>query len=290
MPNPEKSGSEKDDCDGATFVKKFRLFIQSPLGGNKNDNAAGQIERNVLKYLKHLDMNPRRLLDIHAVQPFVQKLQDEGIGCSGILHRLDAHCQSLKFLNFSDEEEGLLAKVQRALDFLRSYRRGFKAQKTSRERENIEAKAYDPPDLSGVDRFLTDVNIREEFFNTAEEILQSPDPSKSKYNTCLAIIAGRVLYGNAQRPGAVTGALLAEYLQGFRAQQKGECYVTVRVHSHKTGFSESAKLVLSRDMLKLMTVWEEVRDEVAEESPYLFIPRLQWKANTAIDTGCHKVR
>ena len=106
------------------------------------------MEKNVLKYLKNLDMNPRRLLDIHAVQPFVQKLQDEGIGCSGILQRLDAHCQSLKFLNFSDEEEGLSAKVQRTLDFLRSFRRGFTAQKASKERDSIEAKAYDPPDLS----------------------------------------------------------------------------------------------------------------------------------------------
>ena len=30
-------------------------------------------------------MNPRRLLDINAVKPFVEQLQDEGIGCSGIL-------------------------------------------------------------------------------------------------------------------------------------------------------------------------------------------------------------
>ena len=136
--------------------------------------------------------------------------------------------------------------------------------------ESIEAKAYDPPDLSRVDRFLTDVNIRAEFFDSAEELLGSPDPTKSRYNTCLAIIAGWVLYSNAQRPAAVTGALLAEYEDGFKAQKKGERYLTVRVHTHKTGSSESVKLVLSRETLKLMTVWEEVRDKVAEESPYLF--------------------
>ena len=94
-----------------------------------------------------------------SFQPFVEQLQDEGIGCSGILQQLDAHCLALKFLNFSDEEEGLSGKVQRALDFLRSYCRGFTAQKTSKERESIEAKAYDPPDLSGVNRFTVQLRL-----------------------------------------------------------------------------------------------------------------------------------
>ena len=57
----------------------------------------------------------------------------------------------------------------------------------------------------------------------------------------------------------MTGALLAEYLQGFKVQKKMESYVIVRVHAHKTGLSETAKLVLSRDTLRLMTVSEEVR-------------------------------
>ena len=269
-PSLEKGGSEDDEWDGETFLKKFRLFLQSPLGGNKSNSAACQVERNVLKYLKQLNMNPHRLLDLHPVQPFIQQIHKEGIGCSGILQCLDAHCLALKFLNFSSEEEGLSGKVQRAQDFLRSFRKSFQAQKVSKERESIEAKAYNPLDLSGVDQFLTDVNIRDECFASAEDILGNRDPTKSQYNTCLAIIAGRVLHSNAQRPAAVTGALLSEYADGFKAQKKAERYLTIRVHVHKTGSSESAKLVISRETLKLLTVWEEVRDKVAEQSPYLF--------------------
>ena len=63
-PSLEKGGSADDECDGETFVRKFRLFLQSPLGGNRNDTDACQIERNVVKYLKPLDMNPRTLLRI----------------------------------------------------------------------------------------------------------------------------------------------------------------------------------------------------------------------------------
>ena len=59
----------------------------------------------------------------------------------------------------------------------------------------------------------------EEFLQTAKQILAGGDVSKSQYNICLAIAAGRVLYSNAQRPAAVTGALLSEYLEAFKAQK-----------------------------------------------------------------------
>ena len=151
-------------------------------------------------------MDPRRLVDLTPIQPFFAHVEEGGIGCSGILQCLDAHSLALKYLNFTDDEESLPGKVQRALDFLRTFRRSYRAQKVANERERIEARAYNPPDLSGVDHFLTDESIREEFLTTTEDILVSPEPSKRQYNTCLAIVAGRMLYSNAQRPGAVTDA------------------------------------------------------------------------------------
>ena len=174
-------------------------------------------------------------------------------------------------MNFSSEDETLPPKVQRALEFLRTFRRTYKARKVANERESIESKAYNPPDLSGVDRLLTDVSISEEFHVTSQDILDDTEqPTKKQYNTCLAIVAGRVLYSNAQRPGAVAGALMSEFEEGFRARRKGDSYVTLRVKSHKTGSSESAKLILPRKILKMLAVWEEVRSKVAPDSPYLF--------------------
>ena len=262
-------GSEHDSCDGEK-LRAFKLYLLSPLGGSRNEKAASQIEANARKYLTHVNMDPRRLVDLTPIQPFITEVQEGGVGCSGILQRLDAHSLALKYFNFTDEEESLPGKVQRALDFLRTLRRSYKTQKVAKERENIESKAYNPPDLSGLDKFLSDESIRDEFLTTAEDILVSPDPSKKQYNTCLAIVAGRVLYSNAQRPGAVTCALLSEYEEGFRAKMKGESYLTIRVRNHKTGSSQSAKLVIPRKTLKLLAVWEEVRSKVAEKSLYLF--------------------
>ena len=74
------------------------------------------------------------------MQLFIESIQEEGVGCIGVLQRLDAHAQALKFFNFTTEEEGVAAKVQRSLDYLRRIRKSFQAEKVVKERENIEAK------------------------------------------------------------------------------------------------------------------------------------------------------
>ena len=278
----EGDGGEGSEVKGETggvngevesFLRRFAEYLQSAVGGSKNSKAAHQVVVNVRKYLNYLDpgdMQPERLLGVKTVPPYIECVQEDGIGSSGILQRLDAHSHALKYINFSCEEEGIPARVQRGHDFLRSFRRSFQADKVARERDGIEAKAYSPPDLSGVEEFLSSEAIHEEFFETADGILGSDVTSKSEYNICLAIAAGRVLYSNAQRPAAITGAKMSEYFEGYKAQKKGERYTTIRVYSHKTGSSETAKVVFSRTLLKVMKVWEEVRDKVAEDSPFLF--------------------
>ena len=104
-------------------------------------------------------MCPRRLLELSPEQPFIEGIQKEGIGCSGVLQRLDAHAQALKFINFSSEEEGVPAKVQRSQDFLHSFRNTFHSEKAAKEREGIEVKAYCLPDFSGVEQYLSNGNI-----------------------------------------------------------------------------------------------------------------------------------
>ena len=257
--------------DGETFLQCFKDFLLSPLGGSRNEKTSAQIQANVRKYLQANNMDPRTLVHLSPIQPFIDAVEKGGVGCSGILQRLDAHSLALKFMNFSCDDDALSAKVQRALEFLRTFRRSFKVRKVANERENIEAMAYNPPDLSGVEKLLHDVSITEEFLATSQDIVaDDTEPTKKQYNTCLAIVAGRVMYSNAQRPGAVVGALMAEYEEGYRAKRKGDSYVTLRVKNHKTGSSESAKLIIPGKILKMLAVWEDVRSKVAPDSPYLF--------------------
>ena len=68
----------------------------------------------------------------------------------------------------------------------------------------------------------------------------------------------------------MTGALYNEYTEALKCQPKGTKYLTVRVRAHKTGTTESAKLVLSPDVVKMMRMWEDIRVHVATDSPYIF--------------------
>ena len=100
-------GSAHDPSDGEAFLQRFKLFLLSPLGGSRNGRTTSQIEANVRKYLTELDMDPRRLVDLTPIQPFFAHVEEGGVGCSGILQRLDAHSLALKYLNFTDDEESL---------------------------------------------------------------------------------------------------------------------------------------------------------------------------------------
>ena len=119
------------------------VSCRSP-GGSKGRKGKGRRRKNDrAKYLEHLnpgDMRPQGLLQLSPVQLFIESIQEEGVGCIGVLQRLDAHAQALKFFNFTTEEEGVAAKVQRSLDYLRRVRKSFQAEKVVKERENIEAK------------------------------------------------------------------------------------------------------------------------------------------------------
>ena len=154
----EPSESEEDmgeggpgsDDGGEDFLIRFGLFLLSPLGGSRKKRTASQIEMNMRKYLPEIGMDHKRLTELKPIEAYIKRVQDDGIGCSGVLQRLDVHVLALKFLNFTEEEEGLPALVQRAYDYIKSFRRSFKAEKVAKERQSVESKAYNPPDLSGV--------------------------------------------------------------------------------------------------------------------------------------------
>ena len=70
-------------------------------------------------------MRPQRLLQVSPVQPFIESIQEEGIGCSGVLQRLDAHAQALKFLNFSTERRAYLRESRDVKNFFTVSERPF---------------------------------------------------------------------------------------------------------------------------------------------------------------------
>ena len=125
--------------------------------------------------------------------------EEYGVGCSGLLHKLDAITTALRYMRFStlDEEgeEERDLKIERLMRFIYSQRKQYKEEKMRSERKRLEELAANPPNLSSVAEFLTDTSLTATFFRTTKKILDTPSQvTRAQYCCCLAIVAGRILY------------------------------------------------------------------------------------------------
>lgn len=69
---------------------------------------------------------------------------------------------------------------------------------------------------------------------------------------------------------AITGTHFTEYENASHHREGGHKYLTMRVSDHKTGSTETAKITVHGDLLKLLMEWCKVREAVMPSSPFLF--------------------
>ena len=186
-----------------SFLDTFTQHLQSRTGGKRSHDAAAQLCKNLSKYLFFLDkesVRPELLLKKKPLVEYLRVVEEGyGVGCSGLLQKLDAITAALKFMKFSciDEEgeEETDGKIERMLQFITQQRKSYKVGKVRSERVRLEELAADPPDLSGIAEFITDPSLTEEFIATTDKILDAPpQATRKEYRYCLAILAGRILY------------------------------------------------------------------------------------------------
>ena len=185
------------------FLDSFGSYLRSRTGGKRSDEATKQLCKNVSKYLFFLDsqsVRPELLLKKKPLVEYLKVVEEGyGVGCSGLLQKLDAITAALKFMKFSsideEEEEEVEAKIERMLQFITHQRKSYKVGKVRSERVRLEELAANPPDLSGIVTFITDPSLTEQFISTADRILGNPlQATRNQYRFCLAILAGRILY------------------------------------------------------------------------------------------------
>ena len=185
------------------FLEDFGSYLKSRTGGKRSDEATRQLCKNVSKYLFFLDsesVRPQLLLKKKPLVEYLKVVEEGyGVGCSGLLQKLDAVTAALKFMKFSfideDEEEESEAKIDRMLEFISHQRKSYKVGKVRSERVRLEELAANPPDLSGIVDFITDPSLTAQFISTVDQILGNPSQAtRTQYRFCLAILAGRILY------------------------------------------------------------------------------------------------
>ena len=162
---------------GGEFLTNLSSYLASTPGGNRGKEAVKQIVTNVGKYLHYLNsecVEVNELLTHSVVMKYIKAVEGQGIGCSGVLQKLDAHSLSLKFFRLSVEDDESLRKVERMLSFLVDIRKSYKKEKRKKQRHRIEATALQSTreDLDGVGKFLHDRVVTDKFFQAATKLLQ----------------------------------------------------------------------------------------------------------------------
>ena len=89
---------------GGQFLNGFFAHLQTHAGGHRSRSTATQLVRDVAKYLTVLNPNiveEQRLLEVKPVQGYLDGLTTEGMGPSGILHRLLSHKAAVCFMKLT---------------------------------------------------------------------------------------------------------------------------------------------------------------------------------------------
>lgn len=99
-----------------------------------------------------------------------------------MLQQLDAVVLAVKYTNYTvegDREAEVGRKAGRVMDVVKMLRRTYSIEKSKMERESIEAKTFNPPDLEGLE-FLSSTDIRNAYFAGTDRLLSASNLTKSK--------------------------------------------------------------------------------------------------------------
>ena len=196
---PKTSKGGHTGCHrGGEFLENFSAHLSAP-GGNRGESAAKQIVTNVGKYLYFLSpmaVKVEGLLLHEKVMSYIKSTEEQGVGCSGVLHRIDAHSLAVRYLLLTVENDEVLRKGERMLNFLAQVRKSYKKEKRRKQRSNVEVRALREDDeLQSVQSFLEDDSVSTAFFSTAKMLLERGRVyGKKAYNCCLGIICARLMY------------------------------------------------------------------------------------------------
>lgn len=184
------------------FIDDFASHLRSTAGGARSDDAVKQTVKITGKYLWFLNNSavcPRLLLRQKSLLDYVKKVEELGVGNSGVLQQLDAITLAVKFLRIhgleDEDDEEIDHKVPGVLAAINDIRKSYKARKMSCERERLEDLAANLPDIDDATKFLQHKEVTALFYQKARKLMNDPDSVKrGDYYDCLSVVAGRLLY------------------------------------------------------------------------------------------------
>ena len=132
--------------------------------------------------------------------------------------------------------------------------------------------------IGEIERFSRSNTMNQELTTTVDNIKKGRNVSQSQLRKIEIWLAGSLLHSNAQRPGAVTNATLAEYELATTSTIGRATYRTFFVENHKTAVTGRAKLTMDQHLAKNVDMYvRQIRPHLDGSASHLLFPNREGK-------------
>ena len=194
------------------YLQRLKTHFQSRHGKGKSNTEATQIITDISKYLYFYDPKqicPDGLLDRKSLDSYVTKLEADGVGPSGITTKLTRLQQGLDFhimdADLDVEGDVRYRKAQVAKTAIKNWKSTLSKEINKTRSAKLEMLSEEAPSFDSISSFTENEELRAVYQDVLNDIEQGIEVSEAHFSHCTAWVAGRTLYFNAQRPGAVIG-------------------------------------------------------------------------------------
>ena len=262
-----------------SFIVDLKRHLTSRHAKKRSEKEACQIASTVLKFMSFSGsgVDPSRLYHTELLDTYLSHLEAEGKKATTQHATLCRLRQVLMFINLSLSPTDT-NKAEKCLQLISNWlsNLGKEAKRVKRIRlEDLSDRGV--AKIGSIERFAQSEAMRQLLTKTIENIKRD-DVRQTELRKIEIWLAGSLLHSNAQRPGAVINATLAEYKSATTSNVGRDTYTTFYVENHKTSVTGRARLTLDQHLARSMNLYmTQIRPHLEGKSSPLIFPNREGK-------------
>ena len=213
-------------------IKLFLDYLTDLDGGKRGVSGANQYAVDVSKFLYFASPSKKHINWFTIMQPdvikdYIRLLTKDGIGKSGILHKIGCLRMAIEFLMLEadldssarTELEKTKARLQKWTSVLRKETVGDRMRKEQEHADN-------PVSMDSVTQLMDNSTA-----DTFEEMTRKTSrvPLENRITMVASYLLAVIMFGNSQRPGSVIQMTVDEYRKRSQQTEDGKTYTIIKV-------------------------------------------------------------
>ena len=222
-------------------ISDFRKYLESIDGGNRAQNTATLITKDISKYLyfsndKFVDWGT--FVDKNQLLDYFETLK-QCVGPEGILTKMERTGDALRYLKIYNQSPEMHAKITTVTEYLARWKYTLRKEKRKLAHERLETLSESKLDISIIKDFIDNTSMWERYDNIIKKSKHQRNITEEESKFCVSVLVVTTLYESWQRPGAVRNCTMAQFKAGVLVDD----VFVVCVSDHKTGVGGTAKVI-----------------------------------------------